>query len=198
VFKRRTRVKNRRYAVSIVCDASPSMDRQGRAVQAAKATIMAVEALDSVQGMDVAVYGFASDVGCLKPFDRLLSTRRGKIGNLTHTHKFGGSTRMATALARAGRDLAKWAGESDDTRKLMIVITDGKPSDGAENVAAVVKEVRERHGVETIGIGIGEDAPGDYFPSTGAEIFKSWETLTDPRDLPKALGSALRRNVRKG
>lgn len=199
VFKRKTRLRNRRYAIAILADASPSMypSRIGHAV---KATVMAAEALNTVDGIDVAVYAFGTDNAALKPFDKPLEVRRGKIGALASNRLFGGSTMMGRAVARVGRDVVKFAGEGDDTRKLLIVLTDGRPTDGEAQVKKVVAELKRKHGVESIGIGIGAEAgvtDALGVKSGGAAIFPSWTSIDTAAQLPAALGRALAENVRK-
>lgn len=95
---------------------------------------MAAEALDTVQGIEFAVYGFSTDVATFKPFDRTFDQRRGKIGAMSQHRLLGGSTHVARGLARAGRDLQRHFGRDDEVRKLVIMVTDGVPSDGEENI----------------------------------------------------------------
>lgn len=196
VFMRKERLRNRRYAVSILCDASPSMwascaDGQDRMTHALRATVMAAEALDSVQGCEVSVWGFGAVTGALKPFDRTLAQRRGQIGELARKRVFGGATTLAPALARVGRDLAKRFGNTDDVRKLIVLITDGQPSDGVESSARIIAQLKREHGVEVVGIGVGVRI------ASLERAVDGWQEIASAQELPKALGRALDQRVRK-
>lgn len=200
VFRRKARPKNRRYAVSIVCDTSASM-RGSRATNAIKATLMAAGALDTVDGMDVAVYGYGSKCGCLKPFDRSWKSRRDFMGELAG-HKFGSnSTYTASAMRRVGDDLVKFQRGNHDVRRLLIVLTDGTAHDQSA-LPATIKRL-SRGGVEVIAIGIqmaqaGKDGPTQGIGDSGRPVYPAWSNIDEVAELPAALKRAIASRVRKG
>lgn len=198
VFRKRNRLRNRKYAITLVCDVSGSM-RGDKMTAAISSTVMACEALDLVQGVDFAVYMFGSRTACLKPLFLPLKDRRGKIGALVSgSSRMGGSTMMVPAIARAAEEQLRFTGGSDDVEHLIIILTDGHPSDGQPAVKSLVDSLGRGRGVsgrettvpiKCVGVGIQTDYVKNCFPE--------WTAIKIPRDLPAALEGVLRNNIRK-
>ena len=107
----------------------------------------------------------------------------------------GQYTRMGTAVRHVAKDLE----EQPQRRKLMLVLTDGKPNDidyyegryGIEDTRMAIREAR-RSGMSVFGITIDELAQ-DYFPY----IFGSgaYAIVPDAARLPAALPAIYRQIV---
>src|SRR5690606_1126578 len=107
----------------------------------------------------------------------------------------GQYTRMGAAIRHVGRDLEN----QPQRRKLMLVLTDGKPNDidyyegryGIEDTRMAIREAR-RAGLSVFGITIDEHAQ-DYFPY----IFGSgaYSIVPDAARLPAALPAIYRQIV---
>jgi Mg-chelatase subunit ChlD len=194
VYRRKERPKNRKYAVELLMDVSGSMMGH-RITMARDATILVGEALEKAK-IDFAVYCFGDDTVCVKPFDRSLADRRGKLGTMHHlTQHFGNSTCMGWAIKRASEEML--ARYDNDWQKMIIVVTDGAPNSCGRaghhehaNPKPLVRELEEDYGVEVIGIGIAENGVRAIFPSH--------MVLTDVDQLPRMLVQTVRSRVRKG
>jgi nitric oxide reductase NorD protein len=137
-------------------------DRQGRSVleverKAAAIMTAAVEAADDA----IAVHGFNSEgrervrYVHIKGFDeRMDAVVRSRLAGLTSSH----STRLGPALRHAGSYLS----QRRAFRKVLLVLTDGEPSDVdvpdqeylAEDARRAVQQLRRR-GIDTFAFGIG-------------------------------------------
>jgi nitric oxide reductase activation protein len=155
----------RDLAVLLLLDLSQSTadrDRQGRdilGVEREAAMILATALQEA--GDAIAVDGFNSDgrervqyvriKGFDEPMDRVVQAR---LAGLRSSH----STRLGTALRHAGSDLAARRA----FRRVLLVLTDGEPSDIdvqdprylAEDAKRVVLQLRRR-GIDTFAFGMG-------------------------------------------
>ncbi len=156
----------RDLAIVLLLDLSQSTadrDRSGRSVLAVEreaAAIVAAAVQDA--GDAIAVHGFNSDgrerirylriKGFDEPVDRIVHAR---LAALTSSH----STRLGPALRHAGQALA----QRRAFRRVLLVLTDGEPSDIdvqdpvylAEDARRVVSQLRRR-GVDTFAFGMGD------------------------------------------
>ena len=189
IFKRKTRAKNRQFAVAVLQDVSVSMDST-QMRHATLAGVLVAEGLHRAAGVEFAYYAFSSQTACLKPYEFSLNKRMGKIGALgTLQSKTGGGTEMADALSRAGADMVERFG-GPDWKRVVIVVTDGQPND-VGRTQAVIRELAVKYDVHVIGIGI--KTPGQL-----AKLFPVWVKIDDARDLGGELVRVLRRTIRKG
>lgn len=133
-------------AVSLVLDASGSM--RGEKIMLAKQALIAVAEANRQLNIKTEVLAFGPPQ-VVKPFDMDLSTKaRAAIGGI----RTGGGTPTAEALWLAGNRLAA----RRETRKLLLLITDGLPNHVDNTVH--VAQMLQRSGIELYGIGIGCDA----------------------------------------
>lgn len=201
VFRRRTRPKNRQYAVSLFCDVSSSMSMvdsvgdRSRLQEAMVATTLCTEALERTYGIDYAVWAFGSKPVLLKPYEMTLEQRAAKIGGIGEIPGISGATCMGRALARA----ASITLDRYDERwnRLFIVITDGLPNSCGDpecrkwvDVGRLVRQLEWREGIECVAVGI--QTPGNL-----RKHFSSHTVVQSASELPNALADVLRARVRK-
>ena len=185
VFRRQTRNKNRQYAVALLVDASPSMYGSALA-HASLATVQIIQALRRTQGVEFAAYAFGAQCACLKPFDMDMKRREAIVGGLPKLQTLGCGTMLGAAIERVGGELV--GGYGDDWRKLVIVVTDGAPSDDPE---PIVRTLWRKHDVDFAAVGI--KTAGRL-----ARIMPHFVVIDDAYDLAPALTQILRRAIRKG
>jgi Mg-chelatase subunit ChlD len=117
-------------------------------------------ALDAIPGVSVAVTAFPGVAGQETVLARLVRhgqpprTRAGAFAQIPR-----GGTPLAGALWYAAADLLA----RDAQRRLVLVLTDGRPDDrrGAQRILGLCQDA----GIETIGVGIAIDV-GALFPTT--------------------------------
>jgi len=156
----------RDFAILLLLDLSQSTadrDRSGRSVldierRAAAIISTAVEAADDM----IAVHGFSSDGRervrylRIKGFEEKMdAVVRSRLAGLSSSH----STRLGAAIRHAGRYLS----QRRAFRKVLLVLTDGEPSDVdvpearylAEDARRAVHQLR-RHGIDIFAFGAGD------------------------------------------
>lgn len=154
VFRRQKRRKKVNTAVHVLLDASSSMD--GPRIQIANEASLAIaQALEAIPRVSVAVTAFKG--GVESPVYEMLKhnqTARACVGRFAVGAS--GGTPMAPALWHAARDLCNRREE----RKIVMVITDGRPAmpEETRNVISLM----QRSGYEVVGIGIGTDVVGQF------------------------------------
>ncbi len=162
----------RDLSVSVLIDISRSSESwiEGRQViEISKEALLALAIGLTASGDDNALYSFSSlkrervIVSTLKDFDEPLGPRVfSRIGALQP----GFYTRLGAAIRHVGGQLSKTA----SSKRLLLVLTDGKPNDldhyegryGIEDTAMAVRELR-RAGSAVFGITIDKKAQS-YFP----------------------------------
>jgi nitric oxide reductase NorD protein len=167
-----TRQAARDLSVSVLIDISRSSESwiEGRQViDISREALMALTIGLAACGDDNALYSFSSlrrdrvMVSKIKGFEETLGPRVfSRIGAL----KPGFYTRLGTAIRHVNAELSRTA----STKRLLLVLTDGKPNDldhyegryGIEDTARAVREAR-RAGSAVFGITIDKKAQG-YFP----------------------------------
>ncbi len=167
-----TRNAARDLAVSVLIDTSRSSESWvgGRQViEISKEALLALAIGLTACGDDNAIYSFSSlrrdrvNVSTVKRFDEHLGTRVfSRIGAL----KPGFYTRLGAAMRHVTKELS----DTTNTKKLLLVLTDGKPNDldhyegryGVEDTKRAVREAR-RAGISVFGITIDKKAQS-YFP----------------------------------
>ena len=215
VFRTRSVVQGRSTAVSLVLDASGSMTSQKMAV-ARSAVRVLLEALDDLRIATEAITfttGQAYDlnraamacgeeptrmrdrfsrfgnleIGLLKRFEDPVKDAMRRLPSIRGT----GLTPLGEAMIIGAGGLAV----RPESRKLMLVITDGKAGcesrgDAAHAHAIEVAGKVIRAGIELIGIGIKDDSL--------CEIVADTIVVHELRDLPAQLCKLLGRTLRKG
>ncbi|MEH6403226.1 MAG: VWA domain-containing protein [Sneathiella sp.] len=167
-----TREAARDLSVSVLIDISRSSESwiEGRQVlEISREALMALAIGLSACGDDNALYSFSSlkrdrvNVATIKGFDEALGPHIfSRIGAL----KPGFYTRLGAAIRHVNKELTQTA----STKRLLLVLTDGKPNDldhyegryGVEDTAMAVREAR-RAGTSVFGITIDKKAQS-YFP----------------------------------
>ncbi|MCB1713692.1 MAG: VWA domain-containing protein [Candidatus Competibacteraceae bacterium] len=133
-------------AVAVLLDRSSSMDAQMQlANQAVLATLLALDEIDGVASWAAAFPGHTrSHVVPLKRFEEHTQRVAGRFQIDAH-----GSTPLASALWRAAFELC----QRSEPRRLLIVATDGKPSNVPACLDLIVRA--RASGIEVLGLGIG-------------------------------------------
>ena len=196
-----TRRQARDLAVAVLFDTSRSTEtwvENRQVIDIAREALTAfAEGLAAV-GDDYAIYAFSSVrrdkvfMNALKRFDE----RHGpKVRRRIAALKPGFYTRMGAAI----RHLSKLLNERPNGRRLLLVITDGKPNDldhyegryGVEDTRRAVIEAR-RAGLSVFGVTI-DDKARDYFP----RIFgrNAYAIISHPARLTRALPKLYRHLV---
>ena len=144
-------------AVQILLDRSGSMEKN--MMVAAEATLAIAMALQQIAGVNVAVAAFPSAVtDGVVPLTAFGETAKRTAGRYAAI-KADGGTPLAEAL---------WWGidsllQTKETRKLLLVITDGEPvnPDGVRDIV----NLAAKSGFQMLGLGIGSDAVHEFFPT---------------------------------
>ncbi len=198
-----TNVRNaaRDLSVSVLIDTSRSSESwiEGKQViEISREALMAMALGLAASGDDSAIYSFSSlkrdrvNVHTIKDFDETLSQRVfSRIGAL----KPGFYTRLGAAIRHVNSELSKTA----STKRLLLVISDGKPNDldhyegryGVEDTAMAVREAR-RSGSAVFGLTIDKQAQS-YFPYIFGR--NAFAITNHARDLTQALPKIYRHLV---
>lgn len=163
VFEKRIEGQKQDTAIQLLIDRSTSMRRD---IQVACDAALAVAlAMDGVQGVSTSVAAFPH-VGNHQDDDVLLISGFGesfrRVAARFPAVGVQGCTPMAQAVLWSGYNLHA----STKERKILVVVTDGKP-DNQEATAAVIDKL-QRSGVEVMGLGINVDVDGLF--QTSARI----------------------------
>lgn len=188
----RAEKRRRDVVTTVLIDVSLSTDAYiagRRVLDVARDSVLVLGEVAERLGDRFSVLAFASNtrtrcrVWTVKDFDEPWRAARARLGGLTPQ----GYTRIGPALRHATAELAAVAAD----RRLLLLITDGKPSDqdryeGRHGVADVRMALREaaRMGVHTHALAV-DAVARDYLPTmlgTGA-----WHILPSPEGLPQAL-----------
>lgn len=174
VFRSKTEGLAPSTAVMLCQDVSTSM--QGMPIQiASQALYASALALEGIEGVDVAAMAFPGN---------------GKIIGFGESPKFRqerfqlsawGGTPMAEAVLVATQALL----EQRNTRRLMLVLTDGYPAEPELTRTHIA--TAEAEGIEVFGVGICTESVQHYF--------KRWITIDDVSQLPARLVALVRDEV---
>jgi len=174
-------------AISLLIDKSGSMS--GYQMQGAQRAAIAIgTAMNTLntQGAEGVVFSidmFDSVHGEVKDFDEpWTKATAAKVAAIPAT---GGTTYAQPIVRRSGELLAR-----KETRKVLIVLTDGEPCDGeaAKQVLAYIR----KQGIETIALILdGDQGLLDF----ATEMFAQVVSVRQPEKLPAALGAILLKNT---
>lgn len=160
-------------AVFLLMDVSGSMDGQiATAREAAYATAMA---LRGIEGVTTAVGTFPGN-GLVMPFGG---------SPMTHGPRFSFNAFGGTPMGAGVRFACRQMVVRPESRKLMIVVTDGCPDSQQDAVNAL--SMATGIGIETIGIGLGTQSVRHLFPVS--------EVLQDIQQLPNVLFATLKQQL---
>lgn len=168
--------------VYISLDISGSMNRKSRIEIARTATVGIAHVINSIKDANVSVSAFNDEVKVIKSFSEQLQSRKGAFGV-----KAGGNTNMMPALLHGVKELSN----CKKSRKMMIIITDGKTSD-SKNAASTISAIKAS-GVDVHCVGIqmsGRRSVLDQlFTSSG------WVNINSADELNKALFNIVKQSL---
>ena len=172
VFQAATKGRSTRTAVSFLVDNSGSMGGQ-KIDEAKKAAVALNEALDRLPGITTEILGFTYGYPdqCHHRIGKSFKNRdaSGVMGFCA-----GGGNADGSAVRWAARRLL--AQKAD--RRILIVLSDGWPTDGSSNPETDLRaavEAATKHGVETFGIGVMDNSVSRFYPK--------FVVIHDARDL---------------
>lgn len=173
VFLRSTPVRQVNTEIIVLLDISGSMD--GPRINTASAAMYAVLACArSIRGVRSSAYVFNTQVRCLLPADKFLTTNIQPV--------CCGGTMLGRGLLTAVQAFTNWKPEA---RRVVIAMTDGDTSDNI--LTHSICDAMADYGVELYGIGIQSGALNQYrMPS---------RKINDLQELPEALFEILSKAV---
>ncbi|GIC77611.1 VWA domain-containing protein [Moritella sp. F3] len=168
--------------VYISLDISGSMNRQSRIEIARTATVGIAHVINSIKDANVSVSAFNDEVKVIKSFNDQLQSRKGAFGV-----RAGGNTNMMPALLHGVKELSN----CKKSRRMMIIITDGKTSD-SKNAASTVSAIKAS-GVDVHCVGIqmsgNRSVLDQLFTSSG------WVNINSADELNKALFNIVKQSL---
>lgn len=145
VFRNTVEGRELNTAVKILLDRSGSM--KGSMQQAVEAACFLPMAFDDVAGIHTSIDifpGYGKFASTLKPFDTRTMPCLDDLADVTAS----GGTPLTEALRHSGSDLMNF----DAERRLLVIVTDGRPH--REDLARAELRALEAAGIEVIGISI--------------------------------------------
>ncbi|ORJ61325.1 VWA domain-containing protein [Geothermobacter hydrogeniphilus] len=177
IFRRKEEKTAVNTAVIVLLDRSGSMSGNNRITLAAQATLALADALYAVPGVSVSVASFPGKNGSVVPLTPFGASPARTINNYGICPD--GGTPLAHALGWAAVQFA----HRQESRKILVVATDGVPSSPGL-VLAYLKRLAAQ-GVEQIGLGIEDQGLcGNYFPN--------YRTVRTVSELPNAMFDMLK------
>lgn len=168
VFIQREEKRRPETAVHVLLDASGSM--RARQEIANHAAVSLALAVSSIPKCDIAVSMFPGVGGEVSPVVRRGQPVRPNMGRFAVSSS--GGTPLSEAMLYSARELAA----SRKERKVLIVVTDGQPANGA--AVHYLQKLIAPH-VDIYSIGIGTTAVSQYF--------EKWSVIQDVKELQTAL-----------
>ncbi len=180
LFQRKQELLNKDYAFSFLIDESSSM--QGRDFEEAfKGLVILNDTLDRI-GVDSQIIGFSNSHVVAKEFHektvpQIIDSRLNTV--------FGGGTNIEKPFKTGLDALLK----NKIPQKIMIVLTDGEVYDTEKN--KIKQQMQKHDNVQYYGIGIGVDLKGIFGRENSVKVDKA-------EDIPKALVTIMKRNIKNG
>lgn len=168
VFIQREERKQPETSVHVLLDASGSM----ASIQdiANQATVSLAMAVSSIPKCDIAASMFPGLDGAVSPMIHRGQTVRSNLGRFAVSSS--GGTPLGEAMLYAARELS----QSKRERKVLIIVTDGAPHEGAS--VKYLENLISKY-VDIYAIGICSTAVSNYF--------KNWSVINDVKELQSAL-----------
>lgn len=159
-------------AISILLDRSGSMSKDSRMQVARDSVIAFANAMERINGVKTAIAVFPGVLGAdgIQPFDGSVRKARDEIAGVQPL----GSTPLDRAIRKVLPDLTM----RKESRKVLLIVTDGRPNDLIAAVAQI--QQAKAQGVQVMGIGIACDMPMDMLVEQNMQI-------SDESELPEAL-----------
>lgn len=179
VFTRRTEVRGVNTEVIVLVDESGSMLSKYK--RATEATFGLLKALHGIPGVHAMAMGFDIQIRPYVGWDEVVTCKHGESLTL-------GGTDIGAACVRAYTLFRK-----EDSRKVVIVITDGIDMDCART-ARTIRQGKDTLGIETLGLAIGDttlDVLGEVF---GENFIR----VDDARKIPRPLFALMRKSLVEG
>lgn len=181
LFIRQTKQQAVNTAVYLLLDRSLSMgEDKGKMALAGGTTLAAMQALRQIRHVASAAAAFPGVSGApvtgITGFSDSLPATEALYGILP-----SGGTPLLPALWHAAQALL----ERNEPRKILLVVTDGKPDKA--NCCTRLLARMEASGIECLGLGIEDNA--------GEGIFPSWQMISAMEELPQALFGMLRKTA---
>jgi cobalamin biosynthesis protein CobT len=173
VFRRSSRTKGLNTAVHVLVDVSGSMN--DKINLASQSTYSICEALSKVAGISVAATAFPGrppnndDPLCARDSTVAPILKQGEKIHNRFKLTVGGLTPLAEAICWTLREMSILK----ESRKIIVVITDGSP-DSETNAIEAIKMAR-RAGFEIYGLGLGSDAITTILPGRSAVLYNMAE-----------------------
>jgi Mg-chelatase subunit ChlD len=172
LVKRSKRVDNK-PAVCVLADLSGSMSNKGEIDQQARALVALTEACDQA-GIPLNIMGFSTYVLNVKNWNSPLAGVRAAIGGQMT------KTISSTALARAVFEGVRTFSSRQESKKILITLTDGQVDDFQQSTIKNLMAYAEKSvsgEIDFYGLGIGVDL-GNLFPKGG---------MVNPKNLAHSL-----------
>lgn len=179
VFTRRTEVRGVNTEVIVLVDESGSMLSKYK--RATEATFGLLKALHGIPGVHAMAMGFDTQIRPYVGWDEAVNCKHGESLTI-------GGTDIGAACMRAYTLFRK-----EDSRKIVIVITDGIDMDCART-ARTIRQGKDTLGIETLGLAIGDttlDVLSDVFGSNFIRV-------DDARKIPRPLFALMRKSLVEG
>ena len=201
VYFRTGEVKTNRVSVAILVDESGSMDWLGRGCSRSRisiskdATILLNEALGSIPGIDLYIYGHSADEGTIdKEVDIRIYREPGFPFNYSLTDlKARNENRDGDAILNVAKRIRKFT----EDPILFFVLSDGDPLANSYNgTAAVLDTAKKVKQAEKLGFEIIQVQIGDGYLTNIKTMFSKYIILeNDLSQLPEKLGSILKKSI---
>lgn len=206
VFQKRAESMSLDVCVTVLVDCSGSMSHQGKFESAADAAMCLLDLADTALKVPCEVLGFTTHAHHRREprhyeFKTYAERRVPRLA--VGARILSLRSREECLWGNADGDSLLWAASRmkarREARKILIVLSDGSPTDSAEdgnayvNLKAAISTLRARGAVEVYGIGIMDDNVREFY-SKDAPVVKSVEQV--PAALVATLSDVLQRGER--
>lgn len=153
IFRSKARAEQKSAAVQLLLDKSTSM--HGSMEQAEAAIYAVLQALENIPQVTTGAMSFPNRSPGGVERCALIKSPKERLITAVQSGGFGASSQGDTPLARALWPAAVEVLRARGERKLLFVVTDGRPDSGTEQLVRELVERCEASGIEVIGLGFG-------------------------------------------
>ncbi|WP_329046027.1 VWA domain-containing protein [Pseudomonas aeruginosa] len=153
IFRSKARAEQKSAAVQLLLDKSTSM--HGSMEQAEAAIYAVLQALENIPQVTTGAMSFPNRSPGGVERCALIKSPKERLITAVQSGGFGASSQGDTPLARALWPAAVEVLRARGERKLLFVVTDGRPDSGTEHLVRELVERCEASGIEVIGLGFG-------------------------------------------